>query len=217
MEANRKAKFDPRKLMERSIEVMRRSVEEPREDSKASPVVGAVLWKPDGTVDTAARGEMRYGDHAEFGVLERKNRSTPLDGSFLFTTLEPCAPGACRHPKLGCAERIFNARVSHRDSICVRGLELESRQESRQSVGIADAQGRAAGRNAPEIPQVSQSGVGMRSANASRESGQKEDKGDMKELAGTNWTQSGQTGRDGLMNDSGQRRHKAAKPVRLEE
>src|SRR5438876_2745962 len=34
-----------------------------------------------------------------------------LDGAKLFATLEPCAPGARKHPKLGCAERIVNARI----------------------------------------------------------------------------------------------------------
>ena len=82
----------PRKLMELGIEAMRHSVVEPRRDGKASPKVGAVLVKPDGTVETACRGELRHGDHAEFTLLERKNRSNPLDGCILFATLEPCAP-----------------------------------------------------------------------------------------------------------------------------
>jgi pyrimidine deaminase RibD-like protein len=97
--------------MEMAIDVMRQSVSEPRDDGKASPKVGAVLVKPDGTVETACRGELRHGDHAEFTILERKNRGNRLDGSILFATLEPCAPGARRHPKLGCAERIGLARI----------------------------------------------------------------------------------------------------------
>ncbi len=104
--------FDARKLMERAIEVMRQSVHEPREDGKASPLVGTLLYKPDGTIETACRGELRYGDHAEYTLLERKNRSAKLDGSVLFATLEPCAPGSRRHPKLSCAERIFLARIT---------------------------------------------------------------------------------------------------------
>lgn len=83
------AKLDPRKLMEQAIEVMRQSVSEPRADGKASPLVGAVLWKPDGTVETACRGELRYGDHAEYALLERKNRHCKLDGALLFATLSP--------------------------------------------------------------------------------------------------------------------------------
>src|SRR3990167_2037653 len=106
-----KPKFNPRKLMELAIEVMRRTVSEPRMDGKASPLVAAVLRKPDGTVETACRGELRHGDHAEFTLLERKNRGNKLDGSVLVATLEPCAPGARRDPKVDCAERIRLARI----------------------------------------------------------------------------------------------------------
>jgi ATP-dependent DNA helicase RecG len=104
-------KYDPRKLMEEAIAAMKRSISEPREDGNASPKVGAVLWKPDGTSESACRGELRNGDHAEFTLLERKNRPNALDGCILFATLEPCAPGARSHPKLSCAERIVNARI----------------------------------------------------------------------------------------------------------
>jgi len=103
-------KVDARKFMEMAIEVMNSSIQEPRDD-KVSPKVGAVLIKPDDTVETAYRGELRHGDHAEFALLERKNRSVKLDGSYLFATLEPCAPGARKFPKLSCAERIVNARI----------------------------------------------------------------------------------------------------------
>ncbi|MFZ1220073.1 MAG: ATP-binding protein [Chthoniobacterales bacterium] len=106
-----KSRFDARKMMKKAIEVMRKSVNEPRSDGKASPLVGAVLVKSDGSIETAWRGELRDGDHAEFALLERKNRAVPLDGSKLFVTLEPCAPGSRQHPKLGCAERIVLARI----------------------------------------------------------------------------------------------------------
>lgn len=102
--------FNARHYMEMAIQVMNKSIQEPRKD-KVSPKVGAVLIKTDGTEETAFRGELRDGDHAEFTLLERKNRSNSLDGSLLFATLEPCAPGARRHPKLGCAERIVNSRI----------------------------------------------------------------------------------------------------------
>jgi ATP-dependent DNA helicase RecG len=62
-------------------------------------------------VETASRGELRDGDHAEYTLLERKNRDCKLDDAVLFSTLEPCAPGSRRHPKLGCAERIVLARI----------------------------------------------------------------------------------------------------------
>jgi ATP-dependent DNA helicase RecG len=105
------SQFNSRKMMEQAIEVMKQSINERRLDNKASPLVGAVLLKPDGNIETAHRGELREGDHAEFTLLERKNRATKLDGSILFATLEPCAPGARNHPKLSCAERIVNARI----------------------------------------------------------------------------------------------------------
>lgn len=106
-----KPKFNPRKMMERAIKVMKLSANERRADGKPSPHVGAVLVKPDGSVDTAFRGELRQGDHAEYTLLDQKHRGEPLDGSSLFATLEPCAPGARKNPKLACAERIVNARI----------------------------------------------------------------------------------------------------------
>ena len=97
--------------MEQAIEVMRQSVHEPRKDDKATPKVGVVLRKADGTIETGCRGELRYGDHAEFTLLERKNRANKLDGSVLFATLEPCAPDSRHPPKMSCAERIVLARI----------------------------------------------------------------------------------------------------------
>lgn len=99
-------------MMELAIEEMNKSIAEPRND-KPCPKVGAVLVDSNGRVlGTSFRGELREGDHAEFTLLERKFRDKDLSGCYLFTTLEPCAPGARRHPKLGCAERIVNARIS---------------------------------------------------------------------------------------------------------
>ncbi len=96
--------------MELAVDVMVRSTQEPRADGKASPLVGAVLWNDD-EIDTASRSELRDGDHAEFTLLERKHRNSKLDDAVLFSTLEPCAPGARKHPKLSCAERIVLARI----------------------------------------------------------------------------------------------------------
>ncbi len=96
--------------MEMATQTMDLSIHEPRDD-KTCPQVGAVLVKPNGDIEKAYRGELREGDHAEFTLLERKNRANKLDGSLLFVTLEPCAPGARNHPKLSCAERIVNARI----------------------------------------------------------------------------------------------------------
>jgi len=108
---SKKVTFNPRNLMERAIDVMRQSVHEPRADGKATPSVGALLWKPNGTVETAHRGELRDGDHAEFTLLERKNRANPLDNCVLFATLEPCAKEARKPPKTCCSERIVQSRI----------------------------------------------------------------------------------------------------------
>lgn len=104
--------FDPKIYMKMAIDQMENSIAEPRADGNISPKVGAVIVKPNGDVETACRGELRYGDHAEFTLLERKNRSALLEKSVLFTTLEPCSPGARKHPKLSCAERIVLARIT---------------------------------------------------------------------------------------------------------
>jgi len=101
----------PREYMEMAITVMKNSIHEKRKD-KSSPLVGAVLVFPDGSFDTAFRGELRDGDHAEYTVLDKKNRHKNISGAWLFATLEPCAPGARNAPKISCSERIVNARVA---------------------------------------------------------------------------------------------------------
>ncbi len=103
--------FDKRKYMQLAIDEMKKSIAEPRND-KASPKVGAVLISPNGKIlGTSHRGEIRHGDHAEYTLLDRKLRDKNVTGCYLFATLEPCAPGSRKHPKLGCAERIVNARI----------------------------------------------------------------------------------------------------------
>lgn len=104
-------KFDARELMEIAVKVMRGSIGEGRDDGKETPAVGAVIYFPDGRYETAFRSELRDGDHAEFTLLERKNRDRRLDDAILFATLEPCAPGARSKHKTNCAERIVNARI----------------------------------------------------------------------------------------------------------
>lgn len=102
-------KLNPRAMMEKAIEVMRMSVGEDHADCKPNPLVGAVLVRPDGSIETAARGELREGNHAEFTLLERKCVGERLDGCVLFATLEPCLNR--NHPKRGCARHIVSARI----------------------------------------------------------------------------------------------------------
>ena len=103
--------INPREFMELAVETMQSSVSENRAD-KRSPQVGAVLIMADGRVEKACRGELSFGDHAEYTLLERKLVSDNLTGAVLFVTLEPCAPGARSSTKTSCAERIVNRRIS---------------------------------------------------------------------------------------------------------
>jgi ATP-dependent DNA helicase RecG len=103
-------KYTVRELQEFAVAEMYKSV--PEHTDKADPKVGAILATPDGEIiNIAHRGELRSGDHAEFTVLERKCRDRKVENSVIFATLEPCAPGARKHPKLSCAERIVNGRI----------------------------------------------------------------------------------------------------------
>lgn len=101
---------EPRHYMELAIHAMKKSVDE-RNKNSPSPRVGAVLVFPNGTYEIASRGELREGDHAEYTLLDKKNRTNDLTGCWLFATLEPCGPGARKFPKICCAERIVNARI----------------------------------------------------------------------------------------------------------
>jgi ATP-dependent DNA helicase RecG len=102
---------EPRFYMKIAVEVMKKSRPEGGSHDP-SPFVGAVLVFPDGSYDTAYRGELREGDHAEYTVLDKKNRHRDTSGCWLFATLEPCAKGSRNSPKISCAERIMNARIS---------------------------------------------------------------------------------------------------------
>lgn len=101
---------DPREYMKLAVEVMKESIHE-RKKKNPSPYVGAVLVFPDGTYEIAYRGETREGDHAEYTLLDIKNRQNELSKCWLFATLEPCAPGSRGLNKTSCSERIVNARI----------------------------------------------------------------------------------------------------------
>ncbi|MGA2736375.1 MAG: hypothetical protein ABSG65_02870 [Bryobacteraceae bacterium] len=79
------------------------------ESGPPRPKVGAVLVKTGKEMGTAFRGELELGDHAEFGLLERKLKHDDVSGGILYTTLEPCT---VRSPsKIPCAERIVSRRL----------------------------------------------------------------------------------------------------------
>jgi ATP-dependent DNA helicase RecG len=104
-----KKEYTHKELMQLAIDVMNKSVNEPREDGKVPPKVGAVLLFPDGRVETAFRGELREGDHAEFTLLERKLANENVEDCILYTTLEPCVER--NPPKVPCCRRVTNARI----------------------------------------------------------------------------------------------------------
>jgi ATP-dependent DNA helicase RecG len=104
-----KKKYTDKELMQMAIDVMNKSINEPRPDGKVPPKVGALLLFPDGRIETAYRGELREGDHAEFTLIERKLAHENLEGSILYTTLEPCVER--NSPKVPCCRRTTNARI----------------------------------------------------------------------------------------------------------
>lgn len=104
-----KKQYTDKELMQMAIDVMNKSVNEPRPDGKVPPKVGAVLLFPDGRIESAYRGELREGDHAVFTLIERKLANENLEGCVLFTTLEPCVER--NPPKTPCCRRTTNARI----------------------------------------------------------------------------------------------------------
>src|SRR5580700_8003167 len=81
-----------------------------QEAGPPKPKVGAVLVNDGKELGRAHRGELALGDHAEFGLLEKKLAHDEVAGGTLYTTLEPCT---VRNPKkIPCAERIASRRLA---------------------------------------------------------------------------------------------------------
>ncbi|KKL15624.1 hypothetical protein LCGC14_2503730, partial [marine sediment metagenome] len=92
--------------IEKSIEISKKCVSE---EGRISPKVGAVLIKDNKIEETAYRGEIEEGDHAEYTLLEKKLKSKDFSDTILITTLEPCTRRSSN--KTSCAERIIQAGI----------------------------------------------------------------------------------------------------------
>ena len=79
------------------------------EDEEIHPKVGAVLIQDKKVVETAYRGEIEPGDHAEFTLLEKKCNLNDFRNTILITTLEPCTRRGIN--KKPCAERIIEKGI----------------------------------------------------------------------------------------------------------
>lgn len=104
--------MDPATLsaIKQAIDASEKSEAEPGKRS-APPKVGAALIFPDGRVETAYRGEMAPGDHAEFTLLEKKLKGVDVCNCTLITTLEPCTT---RSPeKRPCCDRILDRGIKN--------------------------------------------------------------------------------------------------------
>jgi ATP-dependent DNA helicase RecG len=122
-------KYSHEQFMELSILEMLMSKSD--HSHKIDPKVGAVLVDKEGClVETAHRGEIRKGDHAEYTIFSKKLRTKDVTGYFLYTTLEPCVER--NEPKMGCSFHTIDARISkvfigHKDpdpSVAGDGIRL---------------------------------------------------------------------------------------------
>ena len=89
-------------FVKKAIELARQSRHEP---GRVTPFVGAVATRDHELLETAYRGELKPGEHAEFTLVERKLKDAKLAGATIFTTLEPCTKRGAG--KIPCAEQLI--------------------------------------------------------------------------------------------------------------
>lgn len=101
--------YDPseiRQWMRMAVDLGKRSISE---GDPTKPYVGAVVVQDGNVVGSGHRGMTAPGHHAEFGVLQGIPPEL-LEGAVVFSTLEPCSNR--NHPKIPCAHRLVDAKVS---------------------------------------------------------------------------------------------------------
>ena len=84
------------------------------------PKIGAVLVTSK-YIYCAARSGLKYGDHAEFTILQSHFFDKKVeDGAVLYTTLEPCTPESRSKWSESCASLIINKNIK---KVCVGTLD----------------------------------------------------------------------------------------------
>jgi pyrimidine deaminase RibD-like protein len=96
-----------RSWMRMAVDLGKKSISE---GDPTKPYVGAVVVKDGHVVGSGYRGMTQPGHHAEFGVLQGISDPGLLEDAVVFSTLEPCS--ARNHPKIPCARRLVEAKVS---------------------------------------------------------------------------------------------------------
>jgi pyrimidine deaminase RibD-like protein len=108
--------------------VIQRAMLSRQESQTPKPRVAALLVKDGMELGMAFRGETGPGDHAEYGLLERKLAYDNVVGGTLYTTLEPCTARGLG--KVPCADRICARNLGRvvvgmldpNQDICGRGV-----------------------------------------------------------------------------------------------
>ena len=97
-------------FFEKAIELANKCVSE---DGEIRPKVSAILIRNDEIIETAFRGELNPGEHAEYTLLKRKIDTKNFDftNTTLITTLEPCT--VRKSTKTPCAEHIKECGINN--------------------------------------------------------------------------------------------------------
>lgn len=96
-------------LYKKAIEIAKKCVSE---DDRLHPKVAAILLKNNQIIETAFRGELSPGEHAEYTLLKKKIKPYfDYTNTTLITTLEPCTVRGT--PKTPCADYIKECGIKY--------------------------------------------------------------------------------------------------------